>query len=226
MKILIAAATPMEIKMFADEMNFVKEKHDLLKSYQFFGNEIDILMAGIGTVATTYRLTNTLNKTNYDLVMNIGIAGSLNHVFKIGDVVNVVTEEFADMGIEKREKFLTLFETGFIDENEFPFENGLLKAPPVNQLKDLKEVHGITTNRSHGNSDSIAEIRQKFGADIETMEGAAVFYVCLNMSIPCCQIRAISNYVEPRDSSNWDIPLALENLKTILLSLFNNINMS
>lgn len=225
MEILIATATPMEIKMLADEMNFIREKHDLLKSYHFSGNEIDILMAGIGTVSTTYRLTNTLNKTKYDLVMNIGIAGSLNPALKIGEVGNVVTEEFADMGIEKREKFLTLFETGFIDENEFPFENGILKASPLNQLKDLKEVHGITTNRSHGNSNSIAEIRRKFGADIETMEGAAVFYVCLNMGIPCCQIRAISNYVEPRDSSNWDIPLALENLKTTLLSILNNINM-
>ncbi len=217
---------PMEIKMLADEMKFIKEKHDFLKSYHFSGNEIDILMAGIGTISTTYRLTNALNKTKYDMVMNIGIAGSLNPMLKIGEVENVVTEEFADMGIEKSEKFLTLFETGFIDENEFPFKNGLLKASSLNQLKNMKEVHGITTNRSHGNINSIAEIRQKFGADLETMEGAAVFYVCINKGIPCCQIRAISNYVEPRDSSNWDIPLALENLKTTLLSLLKNINMT
>ena len=105
-----------------------------------------------------------------------------------------------------------------MDSNEFPFEQGVLKATESNGLFELKKVRGITTNKSHGRKSSIAEIHQKFSAHVETMEGAAVFYVCSWLGIPCHQIRAISNFVEPRDSSKWNIPTALVNLKESILN--------
>jgi futalosine hydrolase len=64
---------------------------------------------------------------------------------------------------------------------------------------------------------------KKFDADIETMEGAAFFYSCLQLKIPFLQIRAISNFVEPRDKSKWNIPLALENLSTEIFDFLNTI---
>ncbi|MBT3385291.1 MAG: futalosine hydrolase [Prolixibacteraceae bacterium] len=223
MKILIIAATWMEVKLLADEFEFLGEKSNFLKKYQLADIAIDILIAGIGTTFTTFHLTNTLQQNNYQLVFNIGIAGSLSRELKIGQVVNVVSEEFADLGIEKKEEFLTLFETGFIDSNEFPFEGGLLKASGGNGMLDFIKVRGITTNKSHGRSSSIAEINEKFSAHIESMEGAAVFYVCSWLGVSCYQIRAISNFVEPRDSSHWNIPLALENLKTGVLNVLTKL---
>ncbi len=224
MKILITAATWMEVKLLADELDFIREKDKGLREYRLNGKEIDILITGIGTTFTTFHLTHTLQQHAYNMVINLGIAGSLNPGLKIGEVVNVVTEEFADLGIEKREEFLTLFESGFLDSNEFPFENGMLKATGSENWLSLKEVHGVTANISHGKSTSINEIRQKYGADVESMEGAAVFFVCLNLKVPCYQIRAISNYVEPRDPVKWDIPQALINLKSILLKLLDNLS--
>jgi len=223
MKILIVAATWMEVKLLADELDFVEEKSHLLKEFRFENTEVDILITGIGTTFTTFHLTNTLKENNYQLVLNIGIAGSLIRELKIGEVVNVVSDEFADLGIEKEEEFLTLFETGFIDSNEFPFEQGILKASDGNSLLDLKKVRGITTNKSHGRESSIAEINHKFSAQVETMEGSAVFYVCSWMGVHCFQIRAISNYVETRNSARWNIPLALENLKDDVLVVLRKL---
>jgi futalosine hydrolase len=135
----------------------------------------------------------------------------------------VVSDEFADLGIEKENEFLTLFEIGFMDANEFPFEQGVLKASDFNGLIDFKKVRGITTNKSHGRAASIAEIKSKFTSQVESMEGAVVFYVCNWIGVPCFQIRSISNFVEPRDSAQWNIPLALEKLnesvKDVLLKL-------
>ena len=127
-------------------------------------SEIDILITGIGTAFTTFHLTNTLRDSKYQLVINIGIAGSLTKELNIGEVVSVVTDEFADLGIEKENEFLTLFETGFMDANEFPFEQGILKASDSNGLFHLKKVRGITTNKSHGRAKSIVEIKSKFSA--------------------------------------------------------------
>lgn len=224
MKILIVAATWMEVKLLVDEFNYLEEDSHLLKRYEFAGTNIDILITGIGTTFTTCHLTDTLKENQYDLVLNIGIAGSLTKELKIGEVVNVISEEFADLGIEKKDEFLTLFESGFMDPNDYPFDHGVLKATYNNGLFDFKKVRGITTNKSHGRGSSIEEIHQKFSAHVESMEGAAVFYVCNWLGIPCSQIRGISNFVEPRDSSKWNIPLALENMKRSLLIVLEKLS--
>lgn len=226
MKILIVAATWMEVKFLADELEFSKKKSHNCKAYHLGDNEIDLLITGVGPILATFHLTRVLSNTKYHLVINVGIAGSLTPEIEIGEVVNVVSEEFADLGIEKNDIFLTLFESGYIGSNEFPFERGLLKAKNINGFSGLKKVRGITTNKSHGRSSSIDEIKRKFSAQTESMEGAAVFYVCNSLGIDCCQIRGVSNYVEPRDSSQWDIPLALENLKTAVLEVLNQLSVS
>ncbi len=224
MKILFVAATWMEVKLLVDEMELIEEESHFLKRFRLSDTEVDILISGIGTTFTTFHLTNAIKDNHYQTVINIGIAGSLTRKLNIGEVVNVVSEEFADLGIEKKDEFLTLFETGFIDLNEFPFEHGLLKATDSNGLFDLKKVRGITTNRSHGRESTIAEVNSKYNAQVESMEGAAVFYVCSWFGISCYEIRAISNYVEPRDSSQWNIPLALENLKTSLINVLKKLS--
>lgn len=49
------------------------------------------------------------------------------------------------------------------------------------------------------------------GAEVENMEGAALFALCEEFGAECCEVRAISNRVgEPREG--WDVPTALENL--------------
>lgn len=224
MKILIVAATWMEVNLLVEELEKVEEKSHLLKTYRIGETEVDILITGIGTTFTTFHLTNTLRDAKYDLVINVGIAGSLTRELKIGDVVNVVFEEFADLGVETPNEFLTLFESGFVDINEFPFENGILKASHQNGSVELKKVRGITANKSHGKAKSIEAIHTKFPAHTESMEGAAVFFVCNWMGVECFQIRAISNYVEPRDSSKWNIPLALENLKNTMLQILKHLS--
>ncbi len=224
MKILIASATWLEIKLLADEINLTSEKPNFLKSGRINGHYIDILITGIGAIFTTYSLTQLLNQRSYDMIINTGISGSLNSSLSIGDVVNVISEEFADLGVEDREEFLTLFESGFVNLDEFPFNDGILKATFNDKaLGSLKRVRGLTSNISHGNEASITRIRRKFRADIESMEGAAVFYVSINRGIPCCEIRAVSNYVEPYDKTNWNIPLSLENLKDKLMMTFNDL---
>jgi futalosine hydrolase len=223
MNILIVSATWLEVKLLADELEFIEESSHILRHYRLDEIKIDILISGIGTTFTAFHLTNTLRDEKYNLVINIGIAGSLIRELSIGDVVAVVSDEFADLGIEKEDEFLTLFETGFMDSNEFPFEQGILKSSDCNGLIHLKKVRGITTNKSHGRASSIAEIKSKFAAQVESMEGAVVFFVSNWLGVNCCQIRAISNFVEPRDSSQWNIPLALENLNEAVLDVLKKL---
>ena len=90
-------------------------------------------------------------------------------------------------------------------------------------LSTIKNVKGITVNTVHGNTDSIDKIIKRLNPEIETMEGAAFFYVCEKENITSLQLRAISNYVEKRNRDAWNIPFALNNLKISIANLIADI---
>ena len=210
MKILVVSATKKEI---VPTLN----KIDSLNSEDL---GIDILITGIGSVFTTYLLTRKLLEKEYNMVVNVGIAGSFNKNFNIGETVYVSSDQFADLGIEDKSGFHTIFEKGFISKDQFPFKNAVLSNPYECDLR-LKQVSAITVNTTHACSKSIDLFKNKFNADIETMEGAAIFYVCLQQGVKFMQIRTISNYVEERNTANWNIPLAIRNLNQKLLEIIS-----
>lgn len=224
MKILIVSATEKEILPLKKNLKINVSNACMMKYTAVKDLAVDYLITGVGCTFTTYALSQKLRAKKYDLVINAGIAGSFNPDVKIGDVVWVEKDEFAGLGIEEGKNFYTLFDKNFLDSNQFPFNNGQLENPNQfnqNVFQSLQKVKAITSDITHGNEKSIEKIKQKFSADIETMEGAAFFYVCLNEGIKFMAIRSISNFVEERNTQNWDIPLAIKNLNHKLFEIIN-----
>jgi futalosine hydrolase len=218
MKILLVVATEKELDGVLQSLTW--EKDDL------HSHQIETLVCGTGMVSTAFWLGKTLQLYLPDLAINIGIAGSFNRNIKIGEVVNVTSDCFSEMGAQDGEKFLTAYQISLLGEDEFPYENGkLLGSFNVisTALEALVKADGITVNTVHGDETAIQQVIHQYKPDVESMEGAAFFFACHQEKIPCLQIRAISNYVERRNRENWNIPLALENLsialKTIIRSL-------
>ncbi|MCK4664417.1 MAG: futalosine hydrolase [Bacteroidales bacterium] len=222
MKILIISATKLEIEPIISNFCYVNKLNSKLSCFRYNNIDVDVLISGVGVHYTIYNLMNTLFLKKYDFIINAGICGSFCNELEIGKVVNVVSEVFSDLGIEDNNKFYSLFEKELIDFNETPFKNGILvnnsDISMFNYLK-LPEAKGITVNKVHGNINSIEQIISKFNPDTESMEGGAVFFVCLLEKIPFIEIRAVSNYVEVRDTKKWNIPLAVENLNKLLLEI-------
>ena len=205
MKVLIVAATQFEIEPFLQR-----------------NATTDFLITGIGIPATIFHLTNKLLEKNYDLVINAGIAGSFNDKISLAQVVFVKEDTFGDIGILENGNFNTLFESGFGNANDFPFTNGRLINNNADAAKlNLPFAKAITVNRITDNVLELNNMQQKFSADIESMEGAAFHYVCLQKKISFLQIRAISNRVGERNKDNWEMKLAIRNLNNELLKLIN-----
>jgi futalosine hydrolase len=55
------------------------------------------------------------------------------------------------------------------------------------------------------------------------MEGAAFMFVCKMENQEYLQIRSISNFVEPRNLNNWNIPLAINNVNKFLADFLETI---
>ncbi len=170
-------------------------------------------------VSTAYNLTKILSRVKYDLAINFGIAGSFNRSLDIGEVVYVKSDMFSELGAEDDEKFLTLNEMGLSGQNSFSPE--AIKQYPV--LGNLKKVSGITVNTVHGNESSIKKITERLHPDIETMEGAAFYFVCENENVPAIQLRGISNYIEKRNRDNWNIPLAIKSVSEAVKQFMHEI---
>ena len=184
--------------------------------YRIGNLEISILITGVGSVATAWSMLQWISVNGIpDLAINCGIAGSYKDEYKIGEVVMPISDCFADSGVEDGDKFLTLFEAGLAGFDDLPFRKGLLPADTrySDLMKSiLRQVVAITVNTASGSEATIAKLLKKFNPDIETMEGATFFYICAKEKIPFLALRAISNKVEPRNKSNWNIKLALDNL--------------
>jgi futalosine hydrolase len=193
MKILVVCATNEEILP--------------LKSINSLIHKLDFLVTGPGMVATTYQLTKYLSGKKYDLAINCGIAGSFNKTLAIGEVVWIKTDVFSELGAEDGDNFLSFKDIALSFQDTF--ESTFSINPEKNSLR---KVNSITVNTVHGNEKSIDTIRQRNHADIESMEGAAFFYVCENENVPSIQLRSISNYIERRNKESWNIPLAIKNL--------------
>lgn len=209
MKTLLVAATIFEVKGLL--AHFGLPEQDFIESDYF-----DMLITGVGMTATAFSLGKTLNN-KYNLVINLGIAGSFNRDQQLGDLLQVTEEIFSELGAEDQETFIPIDELGF--------GNSRLKAiePQPSLHPPLKTALGITVNTVHGHTASIEKIRQRLSPDLESMEGAAVFYACNQLNIPCLQVRAISNYVEQRNKENWDIPLAIRNLNQWAISFLTKL---
>jgi len=215
----------LEVRPFILKNSLENLDDGLPESIEFQNHIIDIFISGIGLVFPSYKLTKLLNIISYDLIINIGIAGSFTRNLNIGDVVLVEQEEFGDLGIDDSDGFQTVFEKGFLDKDEFPFTDGKLICPNIDIFENfgLTKVRSLSSNTAHGNQNKINQLIQKFNPEIESMEGASFFYVCLMEKVDFLEIRGISNYVETRNEKNWDIPLALENLSNELKRIIGNL---
>lgn len=212
MRILFVGATCFELYQFFENLVEIEGEGKNIFRYKWYDLEIDLLIPGVGMTFTAYHLTRALYTTKYDLVINAGIAGTFRDELSIGTVVNVKSEQICDLGIEEINGVVSLFDAGFMECDQFPFKNGRMVNPNHFKELELASVNGVTGNISHGTTESITKISVNFDPDVESMEGAAVFYVCMHEKVPFLEIRAISNYVESRDTTKWDIPLAIENL--------------
>ena len=226
MKIIVVAATETEIAPLIKAFVYSSSINNNLKQYYYKGLEVFVLITGVGMTATAYHLGKTFAHTRYDAALNIGLAGSFDKKIHIGDVVNVTTDIFSELGAEDGEKFLTIQEIGLLKNDEFPYEEGqLINNIQIKSkvLAALSMVKAITVNSVHGNDESIKKAAKKFSPQVESMEGAAFLYGCLTENIPYAQVRAISNYVERRNKENWNIGLAIENLNKKTLEIINDL---
>jgi futalosine hydrolase len=214
-RILLVTATAAEIGPVVAELRPIADRGPRLTSYAGHGHDVDVLVTGVGMVATATWCSHAIARERYGLALNLGVCGSFDQTLPLGTVVHVVTDRLAELGAEDGEEFLPIQQLQLLGDNEPPFVNGRLvnhTPPAIATLDRLRGVDGITVSTVHGREQSIACVTERFSPQVESMEGAAFMYACLVHGLPFAQVRAISNVVERRNRGAWKLTEAIENL--------------
>lgn len=215
MNILLAAATISEVTPFIE--------HYREKSSDYYP-PVDVLITEIGLTACSYSLTKQISIKRPDIIIQAGIGGCFDQTIPLGTVVAVRQEAIADQGVMESGKLKTLFDLKLVSQNQFPFSNGWLvnKSEVLKKVK-LKKVKAVSTNEITVSERKIKLYKELFDPVVETMEGAALHYVCLMEKIPFFQIRSISNYIGERNKKNWNMKDSIISLNKELISFLGKL---
>lgn len=202
--------------------------NEWMPASKIIGNRPDIQFhkSGVGMLATAVSLTKLIFEEKPDLIIQVGIAGTFDQELLLGKVVSVSNETIGDIGVMEGGRWKDIFEMGLEQDDNYPYKNRLLPNEWLTKFNLLKldEVNAITINEISTDEEHIHQLIKTYSPTIESMEGAALHYVCREMNIPFLQVRSISNYVGERDKTEWQIKLAIDNLNEVILKLIEELH--
>jgi futalosine hydrolase len=208
MQLLLCASTEFEIRPTID---FIREETN---------SQVDVLITGIGMMATTFSLAKTVFNKRPDFILQAGVAGCLHKKLPLTKIVLIENEVIGDLGVEENGAFKTLFDLKLLNKNSFPWKDGKLSNNVETlQSTGLTVVDGVTVNEISTNQERIAYYQNQLNASVESMEGAALHYIALQEKIPFLQMRSLSNFVGERDKTKWVMDVAIANLNIELIRL-------
>jgi futalosine hydrolase len=218
MRVFITAATVGEwMPCFSNINKLYTEKSKRFKIY--------FHQSGVGMMASSFSLTKLIIEEKPDLLLQVGMAGCFDPSVALGKVVVVEKEIEGNTGVEENGKWRDLFNLKLEKANYPPYVKRTLPNPHIEKfnLLKLKAVTGITVAEVTTRKERIKQLVKKYEPVTESMEGAALHYVCRNTNTNFLQMRTISNYIGERDKSKWKMKEALENLNTTLLKYIDKL---
>ncbi|HEB54427.1 MAG TPA: futalosine hydrolase [bacterium] len=178
--------------------------------------DLGVQALGVGKVAAALRCAGLVRERPHTrAVLLFGVAGAFPARHRadappaaIGDLAIVGSDGFGDEGVDTPDGFLDLGAMQLADVGPFPADPRLGAA--AGELLAAPIVRGTTVSTCSGTDAASQRLRARTGADVETMEGAAVALVCRQFELPLLHVRAISNWTGDRDRGEWQLGAAVD----------------
>lgn len=183
---------------------------------------------GVGKVASAVSLCQRLAKARPAGVLLFGVAGAYparhraSSKLRIGEVVVVERDGFGDEGVGVADGFLAMSSLSLQQQDLpalGPFGLDALAVRTAARVLEAQVVSATTVSTCSASEVLSAALSMRTEAAIETMEGAAVAYVCEMLSVPLVHVRAISNYCGERSRGEWDLTRACAAVQDAVLRL-------
>ncbi|MDR7074383.1 futalosine hydrolase [Fictibacillus barbaricus] len=177
----------------------------------------DVELAGVGPVSAGIQTVKALSAGEYDLVINMGIAGGFAGKADPGSLVIADEIVSADLGAESPEGFIPLDELGFGASTRVKVDEQLVASlsEALNEARIPVQSGAILTlSTVTGTADTTTDLMSREPRAVaEAMEGYGVAKAAEEFGVPVLEIRSISNHIGPRDRSAWRMKEAFGTLE-------------
>jgi futalosine hydrolase len=186
------------------------------------GTSVLIVVGGMGKTNTAQALTAVLESQPVTGVVGFGVGGAYPGAgLEIGELALATDEVYGDEGVAAPEGWLSCEGIGIpLMErdgerffNHFPLDPArVARAASALRASGLEHRTGrfVTVSTCSGTTARGQELEERFGGLCETMESAAAAHVAALYGIPYLGVRGVSNAVEDRDPSRWQLVRAAE----------------
>lgn len=165
------------------------------------GRAIRLVETGVGPVNAAFALTRALTERPAGAVIICGVGGAYPASgLQPADVVCASTETYGDLGADSPGGFLDMQALGF------PVVGGtppLFNTLPLDLFPVPRRVPFVTCATCTGTDAKAAELQQRTGGMVESMEGAALVHVARLLGVKVGEVRGISNAAGARDRAAW-----------------------
>jgi futalosine hydrolase len=224
--IFLIAAVPLETELLRRELAPCAVRNcggQALYQGTLAGQGVALQHCGVGKANAAATTALLLENLRPEAVICFGCAGAyLTSELQIGDLVLATEEIYGDEGVAAPEGFLDMQALGFpLAEhggerwfNRFPADPELLAHGHRLIARSLRAQQHVacgplvTVSTCSGTAAAGNLLAARTEGVGENMEGAAVAQLCARFNVPFLEVRGISNLVEDRDLSRWDLPAA------------------
>jgi len=234
--VLIVAATAAELSTLSRELRPEPLPHPRLSLWQgespTRGHRVTLAITGVGKSSAAWNCAAILESGvagSVDCIINTGVCGAYGESgLDVGDLAVATSEIMGDEGVLTPQGWQSMVSIsiplmthrGARYYNEFPLSQA--RSEQAVRLAatlgiPLRRGKFVTVSTCSGTQTRGDELASRFGAICESMEGGAVAQVAIAYDLPCLEIRGVSNRVEDRDLSAWNIPVAAEAAQRFIL---------
>lgn len=198
------------------------------------GHDICLAHSGIGKAAAAATTATLLIHCQPEALWLFGCGGAYpGSGLTIGDLALASREVFADEGVATNKGFRDLadmqlpmrqdekvfFNVWPVDQKLHDWAQSLLAGYTETSGTNLRSGPFVSVSTCTGTTARGIEIENRTDGICENMEGAAVALACRQISVPMLEVRGISNLVEDRDTSRWDLAAGMNAAQQAILAL-------
>lgn len=196
---LIGIIGAMDIEVNALISSMVDTEERVVSSVRFVkgfleGKEVVVAKCGIGKVFAAICAQTMILEYNPGIIINTGVAGSLEKGLNVLDVAiatNVVQHDMDTSAIGDPRGLISGINVIYIDTCENVSK--CLKTVSMNAKCNVKEGTIASGDKFIADKDEKKEIKKEFNAIACEMEGAAIGHVCYVNEVPFGILRTISD---------------------------------
>ncbi len=151
-------------------------------------DRVDILITGVGMVATSVWCTRAMSADWLDLAFNFGVCGSFVPAFPLSAVVHVTSDMFPELGAQDGVGFCRCRTSGFFDPDQFPFSGGhLSECRSAATALAGGTAGGLGHHREHRSWRGRLDRRREWLAALLTSNRWRAPRSCTRASSPACR---------------------------------------